>query len=364
MRKNWEAHDEKGVPAQHGARVAARWLKRNLFSGYISSVTTVALVAMLFLTARGVMTWGVFNATFGAGGPDACALRPSGACWSVISEKWRLILFGLYPYDEQWRPGLALAILIALLAGTTIRRFWSLALVVVWCCGLICAATLMWGGVLGLSPVASDQWGGLPVTLFVATFGLAFAFPLSILIALARTAKRLVIPRALASTYVECVRSIPMVTVLFMASVMFPLLLPDGVNVSKLLRVVIAFMLFAAAYLSEVVRGGLQSLPKGQEEAALALGMSYWKTAYLVLIPQALRSVVPSLVNTFIGFFKATSIVSIVGIFDILNAAQRSAADPNWQAYGMEVFIFVGAMYFCFCFSMSLYSRRFERKYG
>jgi general L-amino acid transport system permease protein len=362
MEKSWNSDDprSKVVPTT-GLSGAIGWLRRNLFAGYASSAVTVLLVLLIFMALRAVVTWGVVDASFIAGSPDVCAAK-SGACWSVVANKWRLVLFGLYPYDEQWRPAIALMLLVSLLFLTTIRRLWSLSLVALWLGGLTVVAVLMWGGVLGLDPVASDQWGGLPVTLSVAMFGLALAFPLSIFIALARTTKRLVVVRALASTYVECVRSVPMVTVLFMASIMFPLLLPDGANFPKLFRVVVAFMLFAAAYLAEVIRGGLESLPKGQEEAALALGMSYWKTAFLVLIPQALRNVVPSLVNTFIGFFKATSIVSIVGIFDILNAAQRSAADPNWQAYGFEIFVFVGAIYFCFCFSMSRYGRRFERK--
>jgi general L-amino acid transport system permease protein len=217
----------------------------------------------------------------------------------------------------------------------------------------------MWGGLLGLSFVSQDRWGGLPVTLILATFGLAFGFPLGILVALGRRSKLPAI-RSLSVLYVELIRGVPLVSLLFMASVMFPLFMPAGFNIDKLLRAQIAIILFAGAYLAEVIRGGLQAVPSGQYEAADALGLSYWRKNRLIVLPQAIRHVIPPLVNTFIAFFKDTSLVLIIGIFDLLTTAKTAIIDPAWQQFSVEVYIFVAAIYFVFCFAMSRYSRSLE----
>src|SRR5439155_56068 len=195
---------------------------------------------------------------------------------------------------------------------------------------LLLIAVLMWGGIAGLSYVSQDRWGGLPVTLILATFGLAFGFPLGIVVALGRRSKLPAI-RSLCVLYVELIRGVPLISLLFMASVMFPLFMPDGVNIDKLLRAQIAFVLYAGAYLAEVIRGGLQAIPVGQQEAADALGLSYWRKNRLIILPQAIRHVIPPLVNTFIAFFKDTSLVLIIGIFDLLTTAKTSIIDPAWQ---------------------------------
>ena len=217
----------------------------------------------------------------------------------------------------------------ALYVVSAIRRFWRKELALIWVGALTVVGVLMWGGVFGLPPVTEDYWGGLPITLILATFGLAFAFPLAILVALGRRSTKLPAVKMLCVVYVELIRGVPLISVLFMASVMFPLFMPAGVNIDKLLRAQIAIILFAAAYLAEVVRGGLQALPKGQAEAADALGLSYWKKTGFIILPQALRLVIPPLVNTFIGFFKDTSLVLIIGLFDLLTmgkvALERSA---------------------------------------
>jgi general L-amino acid transport system permease protein len=218
---------------------------------------------------------------------------------------------------------------------------------------------LMWGGIPGLPFVSQDRWGGLPVTLILATFGLAFGFPLGILVALGRRSKLPAI-RSLSVLYVELIRGVPLISLLFMASVMFPLFMPDGVNIDKLLRAQIAFILFAGAYLAEVIRGGLQAVPRGQHDAADALGLSYWKKNGLIILPQAIRHVIPPLVNTFIAFFKDTSLVLIIGIFDLLTTAKTAIIDPAWQSFSVEVYIFVALIYFAFCFAMSRYSRSLE----
>jgi general L-amino acid transport system permease protein len=344
---------------------AAAWLRSNLFDSALSSTMTVIAIAALGAALWWFAKWALIDAVWTSGigqdGSGRCrAIEGLGACWPVIHAKARLILFGLYPYEQQWRPAAACLLMILLYLVSSWRQCWRPQLAIGWTIILATVGGLMWGGVAGLPYVPDDQWGGLPVTLFLSTFGLAFAFPLAILLALARQRTSPGGLRALAVVYIELVRSIPLITVLFMASVMFPLFLPDGVSFSKLLRVQIAIALFAAAYLAEVIRGGLQTLPKGQYEAAAAIGLGYWRRTLLVILPQALRMVIPGVVNTFISFFKASSIVVVIGIFDLMTAAKRSAADPQWQGFGAELYLFVGFIYFVFCFSMSRYSKALE----
>ena len=290
--------------------------------------------------------------------------KGTGACWAVIADKYRLILFGRYPYDQQWRPAIVVLIFIGLYVVSAMRRFWRKELVLIWIGALTVVGVLMWGGIFGLSEVQNDSWGGLPITLILATFGLAFGFPLAVLVALGRRSTQLPAVRMLCVVYVELIRGVPLISVLFMASVMFPLFMPAGVNIDKLLRAQIAITLFAAAYLAEVVRGGLQALPKGQTEAAEALGLSYWHKTGFVILPQALRLVIPPLVNTFIGFFKDTSLVLIIGLFDLLTMGKVALSDPPWQSFSTEVYVFLGVIYIAFCYAMSRYSRGLERELG
>jgi general L-amino acid transport system permease protein len=309
--------------------------------------------------------WSVPTGANGQADTSACRAEIGiGACWAVIREKYRFILFGFYPYDQQWRPAICIALFLGLFGVSASRRFWRKELALIWIAVLAVIGILMWGGVLGLPFVSEDEWGGLPVTLMLATFGLAFAFPLSIFVALGRRATNLPAVRMLCVLYVELIRGVPLISILFMASVMVPLFLPPGMDVNKLLRAQLAFVLFAGAYLAEVVRGGLQALPKGQGEAADALGLSYWKKTRLIILPQALRLVIPPLVNTFIGFFKDTSLVLIVGIFDLMTAGNNAIKEPEWQGFGNEVYIFLAVIYFAFCFAMSKYSRNLEREFG
>ncbi len=294
----------------------------------------------------------------GVRGPEACRVPGAGACWAIVGEKLRLILFGIYPYAQQWRPALAVGVLVALYAASTRPRLWNRRLALAWLLALTGVALLMRGGVPGLPLVPDDQWGGLPVTLILATLGLAAAFPLAIVLALLRSAPRGGLGKALAVAYIELVRSIPLLAALFLASVMIPLFLPQGWDLSKLLRVFVAFVLFAAAYLAEVIRGGLQAIPRGQHEAAAALGLTPFVTTLRIVLPQALAAVLPAIVNVFIAFFKATSIVVVVGIFDLMTAARRAVADAQWQGFGTEVYLFVALIYFVFCFALSRFSAR------
>jgi general L-amino acid transport system permease protein len=338
------------------------WLRANLFSSWLSTAVTLVLAYLLLRWAIGFINWAFVEAIWSVPNNQTQACRDNkgvGACWAVITEKHRFILFGTYPYEEHWRPTLVILIFVGLYAVSAMRRFWRKELALIWVAALTAIGVLMWGGVLGLPYVPQERWGGLPITLILATFGLAFAFPLAILVALGRRSNLPAI-KMLCVVYVELIRGVPLISLLFMASVMFPLFLPEGMNIDKLLRAQIAIILFAAAYLAEVVRGGLQALPKGQYEAAEALGLSYWQKTGLIILPQALRLVIPPLVNTFIGFFKDTSLVLIIGIFDLLTAGKTAIVEPAWQGFGVEVYVTVGLIYFVFCFAMSKYSQNLE----
>lgn len=342
------------------------WLRMNLFSSWISTAVTLLLIYLLARWAIGFVNWAFVNAIWAVpsvnGQPQTQACRDlagSGACWAVITEKHRFMLFGTYPYEEHWRPFLVCLLFVGLYIVSAMRRFWNWRLIPIWAVTLTVIGILMWGGVLGMPYVPQERWGGLPITLILATFGLAFAFPLAILVALGRRSDLPAI-KVLCVLYVELIRGVPLISLLFMASVMFPLFLPEGMNIDKLLRAQIAIILFAGAYLAEVVRGGLQALPKGQYEAADAMGLSYWQKTGLIILPQALRLVIPPLVNTFIGFFKDTSLVLIIGIFDLLTAGKTAIIEPAWQGFGVEVYVVVGVIYFCFCFAMSKYSQGLE----
>lgn len=358
--------DLKERPPELGGGILS-WLRQHLFYSWPSTLVTLVLVGVLVKAAVSLIDWAFVNAVWSvpatSHGPvtDTCrAVEGSGACWAVIAEKYRFILFGMYPFSEQWRPTIVIVLFIGLFLISAQKRFWKAQLAAVWLITLSLICWLLWGGIFGLTYVSDSRWGGLALTLAIATIGVGLAFPLSILVALGRRSN-LPFIRWVCIAYVEIIRGVPLITLLFMASVMFPLLLPEGVNPDKLLRAEVAFILFFAAYLAEVVRGGLQALPKSQYEAAHALGLSFWQTQGRIILPQALRIVIPPLVNNFIGFFKNTSLVLIIGLFDLLASAQAAVTEPAWQGFGMETYIFVGIIYFMFCFAMSRYSQSLEK---
>jgi general L-amino acid transport system permease protein len=323
----------------------------------LSRVLSVIVGVLLVLALVPFAQWALIDAVWR---PDAAACRAAhGACWGFIAEKHRFILFGTYPFEQHWRPALATLLLLAMWGISAVRRFWRPWLAAMWPAGLCVIGLLMWGGVLGLPYVENQRWGGLILTLLLTTFGLAAAFPLAILLALGRRSE-LPAVRAMCVAYIELVRGVPLISLLFMASVMLPLFLPEGMTIDKLARAQIALILFAAAYLAEVVRGGLQAIPREQYDAADALGLSYAQKTVSVVLPQALRIAVPPLVNTFIGFFKDTSLVLIIGLFDLLSTIKVSLTEPAWAGFGVEAYLFAALVYFVFCFAMSRYSRGFE----
>lgn len=337
------------------------WLRANLFSTWYNSALTIAILYVLAQIIPPLLDWLVVSAQYGEATSEVCRGEGVGACYAFLHEKHRLILFGLYPYAEQWRPFLALIIGISLLAASCNREFWKPWLGVAWLVGLVAMWVLMQGGVLGLVYVANTKWGGLPLTLGLSVVGLVVAFPLGIVLALGRRSQMPMI-KTLCTAYIELIRGVPLITVLFMASVLLPLFLPRDITIDKLLRAQLGMILFAAAYLAEVVRGGLQAIPRGQYEAADSLGLTYWQKTRLIILPQALRISIPPIVNTFIGFFKDTSLVVIIGLYDLLGAAKAALTDAAWRGFYQEAYLFIAIIYFVFCFSMSQYSQALERR--
>ncbi|MGH8816767.1 MAG: amino acid ABC transporter permease, partial [Achromobacter pestifer] len=287
-------------PSTHAG--AWPWLRSRLFSSPLNLLITVLLAWFLLMAIPAVVEWAFIKANYTAANAQECRAS-GGACWAFIVEKHRLILFGTYPFDEQWRPLIATLLLVAVIACSGMRRFWNGKLALIWTAGLTAVALLMWGGVFGLTYVENARWGGLPLTLILATFGIAFAFPIGVLLALGRRSKMPAI-KALCVVYIELIRGVPLISLLFMSSVMLPLFLPEGFTIDKLLRAQIAIIMFAAAYIAETVRGGLQAIPKGQYEGADSLGLNYWQQMRKIILPQALKIVIPPLVGIFISLSK------------------------------------------------------------
>jgi general L-amino acid transport system permease protein len=335
------------------------WARANLFNGVFNSILTLLALYLIAATVPGMVRWVFVDATWSADNVRECRAA-GGACWAFIGEKWRFILFGRFPYAEHWRPVVVCLVFIALFIASCDRRIWGRGMAAAWLAGLAVVGLLMWGGVFGMTYVDTSLWNGLPLTLILAVIGMACAFPLAILLALGRRSHMPAV-RSLCVAYIELIRGVPLVTLLFMSSVMLPLFLPPGLTIDKLLRAQIAIILFAAAYLAEIVRAGLQAIPKGQYEAADALGLSYWQKTRKIVLPQALASVIPPLVNTFVGAFKDTSLVLIIGLFDLLTTANAAITDPNWRGTSTESYLFVAGIYWVFCFFMSKYSQMIER---
>lgn len=338
------------------------WVRRNLFGNWQSAAATLVMAVLFAYWLPGLIDWALVKAVF-APDFDACQqVRGSGACWGVVTEKYRLITFGRFPFDAQWRPLVAVLLMVGLLVASCVRAFWKSWLIALWVAVLGAFFVLMGGGVLGLEAVTTDRWGGLPLTIMLATLSIVLAFPISIVVALGRRSKMPAI-RTFCLVYVELIRGVPLISVLFMASFMFPLFMPPGTNIDVLIRVLVGITLFAAAYMAEIVRGGLQAIPKGQQEAADSLGLGYWQAQRKIILPQALALVVPGIMNNFISIFKDTSLVTIVSLYELTGSMSLALnGDSNWRPFKIEAYLFIAAIYFLFCFSMSRYSLWIEKR--
>lgn len=335
------------------------WLKSNLFNGWLNSTLTIVVGYILYLTIPPLIDWAFLNSLWFSTSQE-CS-DSTGACWSVVTSNIRFILFGFYPHELQWRPLLAVVILIALLIYSQNRSHWKKSLFYGWMLGLFTMGLLLKGGLFGLESVDTDNWGGLPLTLLLSVFGLAAAYPVGVVLALGRQSEMPII-KSFCVVYIELIRGVPLISLLFMSSVVFPLFLPEGMVVNKILRAQVAIILFTAAYVAEVVRGGLQGVDRGHYEAAEALGLNYFQTMRLVILPQALKIVIPPTVSVLISAFKDTSLVVIIALYDLLKTTQTTLTDPKWMGYSSEAYIFVALIYFVCCFFMSNYSRRLEKE--
>lgn len=335
------------------------WVKKNLFDTWFNSILTLLTIFILWKTVPPFIKWAFVDSLWYSTGAECH--KAGGACWSVISKNLRFMIFGFYPHDLQWRPLLAMIMLIGLLFYSRNRNRWNKSLVYAWITGLFVMGLLMRGGLFGLASVESTQWGGLPLTLLLAIFGLTAAYPLGVLLALGRQSKLRTI-KTLCIIYIELIRGVPLISLLFMSSVVFPLFLPHGVTVNAILRAQAAIIMFTAAYIAEVVRGGLQGMSRGQYEAAESLGLNYYQTMRLVILPQALKIVIPPSVSILISAFKDTSLVVIIALYDLLKTTQSVLSDPKWMGFSAEAYIFIAMIYFLCCFFMSNYSRRLERE--
>lgn len=335
------------------------WIHANLFSSVFNTVMTLFAIWAIFVTIPGFIQWAFLDSVWYTDDPNACR-DATGACWAVVAEKHRVMLFGTFPYEEHWRGVLSIAIIIGMSVISAFQRFWSYKLFYAWLIAITAVLILMLGGVFGLTPTGTYQWGGLPLTLILFVGTIVGGLPISILLALGRRSNLPAI-KAICIAVIEITRGVPLITVLFMASMIFPLFMPEGVNFNKVLRAQIAMMIFFAAYGAEIVRGGLQAIPAGQYEAAEAIGLAYWQKTRKIILPQALRIVIPALMNDIIRAFKNTTFISIIGLFDVLGATATSLEDPLWVRYAIEAYIFIFILYFCFSFTMSKYSQWFEK---
>jgi general L-amino acid transport system permease protein len=335
-------------------------LNRDLFGSPLRGLATLVVGVLAAWALFHLLRWSVFDAVFRA---DAEACRAAaGACWGVVAEKWRPIVFGRYPYADQWRPAVAAVLLLAVTLLSAWPRAWRGWLVLVWLVVVAAGGVLMRGGVFGLATVPTAQWGGLPLTIGLAVSGLALAFPLALLLALGRRS-RMPAVRTLAATYVELVRGVPLISVLFTASFLLPLLWPAGWRPDVLMRVVVGLVFFVAAYLAEVIRGGLQAVPRGQVDAAMALGFSRWAVQVGIVLPQALRLTVPAIVNVVVGTLKDTSLVTVVGLFELTGALGLAlGGDPVWRAFYLEGYLFIAFLYWVLCFGLSWYGGWIEKR--
>jgi len=351
-------------PAPRQRTGPSQWVRENLLGSPGNAALTLLGLVIIWWIADAILGFGLLNAVWtGTGGADCRGV--AGACWPFIAAKLDQFVYGRYPDSEIWRvhaAGVVTALgLFAVLWPGTPRKL--IVVPAVFLALPLMIGVLLHGGILGLAVVETPRWGGLMLTLVIALTGIGGSLPIGVLLALGRRSDMPVI-RWFCVGFIELWRGVPLVTVLFMASVLLPLFLPAGVSFDKLLRALIAVALFAAAYVAEVVRGGLQSIGDGQYQAARALGLGHWRMMGLVVLPQALRNVIPALVNVFIGLFKDTTLVLTIGLLDFLGMIQLGLTDPNWSApyVNHTAYLFAGAAFWAFCFSLSRYSASLERR--
>ncbi|MEO8883366.1 MAG: amino acid ABC transporter permease [Devosia sp.] len=341
------------------------WMRTNLFSSAGNSILTIigGIIALLVIVP--LIKWAFINAVWDAPTRDACAANTGGACWAFVKANLGQFIYGRYPDPERWRVNtffvlLAAGIVPLAIPSVPFKRFNLLYVFILF---PIISGVLLYGGVLGLEQVETAVWGGLFLTLVVSYVGMALSLPFGIILALGRRSAMPAV-RVVCVFFIELCRGVPLITVLFMAGILLPLFFPTGVSFDKLLRALLGVALFASAYMAEVIRGGLQAVPKGQYEGAKALGLGYWAMTRLIVLPQAIKIVIPGIVNTFIGLFKDTSLVYIISIFELLSTVRNSFTNPDWATSTTPAsgLLFAAVVFWIFCFGMSQYSQFIERR--
>ncbi len=348
------------LPPPPGQAGFLHWLKENFFKNVTSSILTLLGLFFIFKIAGPIISWFILDAVY-VGNSSVC-YAAEGACWSFISAQIKLFLFGPFPRDLLWRPILA-AGLMATTFGLTALRLISVRHMILCWTGLALISYWLFAGGYGLQTVPNSKWGGLMLTLMLSVVGILISLPIGILLSLGRRAKNRLISY-LSIAFIEGIRGIPLVTILFMATILLPLFLAEGAHLGTVFRVQIGIIAFSSAYIAEVVRGGLQGVDSGQQEAAEALGLSNWKSTYLIILPQALANVLSPLIGRCIALLKDTSLVIVVGLLDFLGIAKAASQSTEWLGFEAEAFIFCAATYWVLCFGLSRYGRSLEKTDG
>lgn len=357
----YEPGTHPSLPPPMPTRGPIVWVRQNLLNSPLNVVLTLVSLYLLYLIVPGVLNWAFFDAVFVAGSREECRELGSGACWALANVRFGQFIYGFYPDHLRWRIDLTavlfvLALLPVVWDKTPFRQYWFIY------SGLFpVIAFILLVGKLGLEPVETDKLGGFTLNVVIGVTGIVASLPLGILLALGRRS-HMPIVRTLCVMFIEFIRGVPLITLLFIASTMLNYFLPPGTTFDLVLRVLIMVTIFSAAYIAEVVRGGLQAIPKGQVEAADAMGLRYWQSMRLVVLPQALKISIPGIVNTFVGLFKDTTLVVIIGLTDVLGVGRASLADAKWSGLAWEVYVFIAILFFLCCFSMARYSTYLEKK--
>ena len=341
-------------------------LNKHINTNNFNAILTLLIIFVLIITIPPSLNWLIFEATITGQTKEACT--GDGACWTFIKIWLRRIIYGMYPDEHHWRINISFIALIGLafagyFANNKIKKYLPLYYIIIYpVIAFFLIYYLISGGSFGLVWIDTGSWGGLSLTFIVAFFCLIFCFPIGMILALARRSE-LPTTRYISISFIEFWRGVPLITVLFMASVMFPMFLPDDLFIDKLIRVIIAISLFEAAYVAEVIRGGLQALPRGQYDAAKSLGMGYWKMHIFVILPQALKFVIPGIANTFLALVKDTPLIFVVGLADFVGMITMAKANPKWLGFVMEGYVFAAIIFWIICYAMSNYSQKLELKY-
>ena len=337
-------------------------INKNINSNWFNGILTLLVIFVLIKMIPSLLNWAFFDANFKGTSKEECT--GSGACWIFINVWFERLMYGLYPNDQIWRINIAFIALFLVVGAAFFvppknKKYIIIFLLFVFPFILI---SLLSGGNFGLEKVPTNEWGGLALTFIISIFAILFCFPVGMFLALGRRSDAPVI-RYSSIGFIEFWRGVPLITVLFMASVMFPMFLPDGTFLDKLIRVVIAITLFEAAYMAEVIRGGLQALPRGQYDAGKSLGMNYWKLHLLVILPQALKLIIPGIANTFLALVKDTPLILVVGLLELVGMIDMAKTNPKWLGFAAEGYVFAGLVFWIICYAMSRYSQNLERKY-